>query len=217
MKTSRIVVTTSLAGVVGFFALIWWAHKNQQRSMERQSVYEAHVKQVQDSLLKVQEEKKSTEKRLMRASDSLINKRKYDAALSLCDSALATDSNFVDARLEKSKIFRLRKQYKQAMEECAAVMRQDARKGGAWYERALCYVAQGKKKEAVDDLRQAMELNYPEAAGLYDKINPVKRRIAGSHCVCCDGSISYSSGRGTCSHHGGVCGTEYDYETYREY
>lgn len=86
------------------------------------------------------------------------------------------------------------------------------------------YVKIGKCYEKLGDKVSAL-VNYKlsrteESDRLYDKLNPIKRKVSYYQTVCCDGqdSPSNAKGRGACSHHGGVC--EWNrpiYEEYREY
>lgn len=88
------------------------------------------------------------------------------------------------------------------------------------YQRALCYLRLGLKSEALSDLSGAAEAGNKTAAKLYEKENPLLRRVLYYQTVCCDGSYSPSNakGRGACSHHGGVCDWNKPiYETYRKY
>lgn len=87
-----------------------------------------------------------------------------------------------------------------------------------FYNRAVCYSKTGRIKDAVKDCKTAINLGDKTAEKLYDKINPIKRRIAYYVTRCCDGSTSNATGRGACSHHGGVCNwSEPVYEEYRKY
>lgn len=84
--------------------------------------------------------------------------------------------------------------------------------------KALCFSKTGKIQEAVNQLKPLIQLGNLEADKLHNQINPIRKRITGYHSQCCDGSISYSRGRGTCSHHGGVCNWNVpEYEEYRKY
>ncbi len=86
------------------------------------------------------------------------------------------------------------------------------------YKRALCYSKLGKIKDAVKDLKSAIESNDQTAQKLYNKINPLKKRVAYYITRCCDGTTSNATGKGACSHHDGVCDwKEPVYEEYREY
>jgi len=86
------------------------------------------------------------------------------------------------------------------------------------YDRAYCYYQLGKIKSAVADLERSRELNYSGAETLYNKINPLKRRVSAYVTLCCDGSTSGARGRGACSWHGGVCNWNAPvYEEYRKY
>lgn len=108
-------------------------------------------------------------------------------------------------------------QYKKAIPILDDVISAQYNNRNALYNRAICLSKIGNTKDAVRDVKKAMGLGHPDAEKLHEKINPLLKRITGYHTVCCDGSTSYSSGRGTCSHHGGVCGTAPDYEKYRKY
>jgi len=84
--------------------------------------------------------------------------------------------------------------------------------------RARCYVKVGSIHLAVKDLSSAKEGGDITAGKLYNKINPIRRRIAYTVTRCCDGSTSSASGRGACSWHGGVCNwNDPVYEEYRRY
>jgi len=86
------------------------------------------------------------------------------------------------------------------------------------YCSGLCNYKTGKVKEAVGDLKRAIELGSNDAAKLHDKINPIRRHIVGHTTLCCDGSTSDATGRGACSWHGGVCDWNHPiYEEYRKY
>jgi tetratricopeptide (TPR) repeat protein len=86
------------------------------------------------------------------------------------------------------------------------------------YNKALCKSKMGNIQEAVTDLKPLIAAEYPDAVKLHDKINPVRKRAVGTCTRCCDGSTSYATGRGACSHHGGVCNwNEPIYEESRKY
>lgn len=86
------------------------------------------------------------------------------------------------------------------------------------YNRALCYSKTGKEEQAVTDCKAAMQSGNKEAERLYEKINPIRRTVSYYVTRCCDGSTSNATGRGACSHHGGVCNwNEPVYEESRKY
>ncbi|WP_456311834.1 tetratricopeptide repeat protein [Pseudomonas shirazensis] len=108
--------------------------------------------------------------------------------------------------------------YKLALPELNVLILKEGNNPNLFYNRALCFSKTGSIKEAVSDCLKAMNLGDKKADKLYNKINPIKRRISYYVTRCCDGSTSSSSGRGTCSHHGGVCDwSEPVYEEYRKY
>ena len=112
------------------------------------------------------------------------------------------------------------KAYRSAIEQYDELARLGLFTGEQMYQRALCYQQVGRKSEALSDLYRASEAGYKPATKLYDKQNPLLRKLLYYQTVCCDGSYSPSNakGRGACSHHGGVCNWNKPiYETYRKY
>jgi tetratricopeptide (TPR) repeat protein len=87
-----------------------------------------------------------------------------------------------------------------------------------YLKRAICFEKLHKRQEVVNDLKKAIALGNEEASLLYDKINPIKKKIAYYVTRCCDGSTSNAKGRGACSHHDGVCNwNDPVYTEYRDY
>lgn len=78
---------------------------------------------------------------------------------------------------------------------------------------AYCYIQIKNKSQAKKYYKLSAELGNDEACKQYRELTARTKYYTQS--VCCDGSTSSSSGRGTCSHHGGVCGIEY--VPYKEY
>lgn len=86
------------------------------------------------------------------------------------------------------------------------------------YNSALCKSKTGKIQEAVNDIKELVEAGDSNAIQLHNKINPIRKRVAFYVTRCCDGSTSGATGRGACSHHGGVCNwNDPVYEEYRKY
>ncbi|WP_144009378.1 tetratricopeptide repeat protein [Pedobacter nyackensis] len=86
------------------------------------------------------------------------------------------------------------------------------------YDRANYYVKAGNVKAAVADLTSAINRGSTLASKLYNKVNPMRRRVSYYVTRCCDGTTSNAKGRGACSWHGGVCNwNEPVYEEYRKY
>lgn len=119
--------------------------------------------------------------------------------------------------LQAEALFKKRK-YKDAIAIYSSLIASNNFNFNYQYKRALCYSKLGKIKDAIKDLKSAVESNDKTAQQLYNKINPLKKRVAYYITRCCDGSTSNATGKGACSHHGGVCDwKEPVYETYREY
>jgi tetratricopeptide (TPR) repeat protein len=155
-------------------------------------------------------------------ADALMSKGAYGKAISLYNqSARYASSN---EAVEQSRLhtglatgYAHTKQYRLAIQEYDWLSPLDEEQ---LYQRALCYQQLGEKGKAMADLHKASEAGYKPATKLYDKLNPLVRKLMYYQTVCCDGSYSPSNakGRGACSHHGGVCNWNYPiYETYRKY
>ncbi|MFT3947891.1 MAG: DUF3761 domain-containing protein [Agriterribacter sp.] len=161
-------------------------------------------------------------------SHQLSQNHKIDEANKQLQYALGFVSTETDkVQIEKEKIgiasiktFDLIKagKYQVALPEINTLLQSDPTNSDLLYNRALCYSKTGKIQEAVTDLKPMVQAGNTEAVKLHDKINPIKKRITGYHRQCCDGTTSYSEGRGTCSGHGGVCNWNVpEYEEYRKY
>lgn len=108
--------------------------------------------------------------------------------------------------------------YSDAIEVFTSLISNNYDLSNTYYKRAVCYQKIKKIQEAVNDLKEAIKLGNEEANKLHEKINPIKKKIVGYETLCCDGTTSYSKGRGACSRHGGVCDWNHPvYEEYRQY
>lgn len=86
------------------------------------------------------------------------------------------------------------------------------------YQRALCHMHVGQMGMAAGDLAIALNKGSLKAKKLYNKVNPIRRRVIGYTTLCSDGSTSSASGRGACSWHGGVADWNHPiYEESRKY
>lgn len=80
------------------------------------------------------------------------------------------------------------------------------------------YLNLDDRYNAINSFKISSQYGNSRASELYELLNPIKKRLAYYVTLCCDGTYSYSSGRGTCSWHDGVCNWKYPiYEDYREY
>lgn len=108
--------------------------------------------------------------------------------------------------------------YKSALSEINHLLTVQPSNKEVQYQQAVCLSKTGNTADAVAVLKSLINSGYTDAVSLHEKINPVRKRIAYYVTRCCDGSTSGSTGRGTCSHHGGVCNwREPVYEEYRKY
>lgn len=160
--------------------------------------------------------------------DSLCRKGEIDLALLELDKAdlLAekdgekADVNQIriEVSLAKTKQLVKRHQYNMAIDLLTSVHKLDTINTDVLYQRATCFVKVKHIEEAVKDAKRAMVLGHKDAGKLYDKINPLERRIAYYCTLCEDGTYSKATGQGACSYHDGVAKWNYPvYETSRKY
>jgi len=160
--------------------------------------------------------------------DSLYRKGEVDLALLELDKAdlLAekdaekADVNQIriEVSLAKTKQLMKKRQYNMAIDLLTSLYPLDTSNTNVLYQRANCFVKVKRIEEAVKDAKRAMILGHNDAGKLYDKINPLVKRIAYYCTLCEDGTYSQATGQGACSHHGGVARWNYPvYETSRKY
>lgn len=108
--------------------------------------------------------------------------------------------------------------YQKALPEINRLLEADPANAELRYSQALCYSKTGNIQQAVAALKPLMQSGNKDAEQLHEKINPIRKRVVGTETLCCDGTTSYATGRGACSHHGGVCDWNHPiYEEYRKY
>lgn len=233
-KKFRFILTTKIKSVFAiiilFFSLPLLAHYNDA---DKKEAHLLKLKLDNEARLKAELERKEKIRNdsltyYIYTSSQFADKHKTGEALKQLKRAslfskLPVDTKRIaieEDKISAIKIFDLVKaeKYKLALPQLNALILREDDNANLFYNRALCFSKTGKTKEAVDDCLQAIKLGDKMADKLYNKINPIKKRIIGYITRCCDGSTSGSSGRGTCSHHGGVCDwSEPIYEEYRKY
>lgn len=72
------------------------------------------------------------------------------------------------------------------------------------YNLGITYLHLKNKRKAKLYLKKATDLGNKDACRQYRELTARTRYY--QRTQCCDGTTSSSTGRGTCSHHGGVCG-----------
>lgn len=197
-----------------------YAHQDEADAAARVAAHERAVRFTADSLVK-----DSSRKVALYAALQTANQAIPEHGLSL----LATAGSLVKTTAEKDSVqvvdTHLRSQllqqqldkrnYRAALTTVNQLLANE-RKPKMWFYRARCYIGLDSMQLAVNDLDSARD--YQPAKRLYEKVNPEKRRITGYCTLCADGSISYATGRGACSWHGGVAEWNHPiYETYRKY
>jgi tetratricopeptide (TPR) repeat protein len=109
-------------------------------------------------------------------------------------------------------------QKKAALVVYNGLLEENPKDGDLLYDRANYFIKVGNMKAAVADLATSIETGNTLASKLYNRVNPIRRKVAYYVTRCCDGTTSNATGRGACSWHGGVCNwNEPVYEEYRKY
>ncbi len=206
---------------------------NHYNSIDKNEALQLKQKEEQEAKQKEEADKKELERKdSLNYHIQLVSKLKQDHKIDEATKQLGFALAFASTQADKDQIskekiaistiktFDLVKagKYQNALPELNNLIAQDSSNSDLLYNRAICYSKTGKIQEAVTDLKPLVQAGNSEAIKLHDKINPIKKRITGYHRQCCDGSTSYSDGRGTCSGHGGVCNWNVpEYEEYRKY
>ena len=158
-------------------------------------------------------------------ADTYLKKGVYTKAIGLYNQSTrfaTTNESEEQSRLHQGLAigYVRTKQYKAALRQYDDLASTSSLDGEQSYQRALCYQHEGRKTEALIELLNASNAGHRPAAKLYDKLNPLIRKLLYYQTVCCDGSDSPSNakGRGACSHHGGVCNWNKPiYDSHRKY
>lgn len=136
-----------------------------------------------------------------------FDQKKYKKSLQELDSAILIFPENYEAKFKKGEVLQKRRKYKDALVLFEDIeTKVDAyRKSDVLLEKGKCLLKLRKKEKAAIELYKSVQLNNPEALKLYEKANPYRRKISHYVTRCCDGTTSSATGRGACSHHGGVC------------
>jgi len=151
------------------------------------------------------------------AADTKIKSGQYQSAVRVLSAALVLSTS-EQALQKRAECYVKLNMQQEAISDYSDLIRVGENTSLNYYNRALCYNRLGNRQQAVLDLKNAIELGNTKAKSLYEKINPLKRRVLYYVTRCCDGSTSSATGRGACSHHGGVCNwNDPVYQEYRDY
>ena len=96
--------------------------------------------------------------------------------------------------------------YKKAIREFKEAVELEPENDTYLYNLGASYLSIKNKTKAKVYFKKSAELGNKEACNHYRELTARTKYYTRSKC--CDGTTSSSVGRGTCSHHGGVCGTE---------
>lgn len=203
LKIVAIVVPISIGiGYVGY-------SNHQEQEKER-----IEREQAEAERLRIEKEKIRLELKVTKDSSQLyldlglkdFERKRYKQSIVNLDSALLIFPENYEAQFKKGIALKERRKYQDAIDVLDDLSRKTSQyKSEIHLIKGQCFLKLKKKENAIVQVYESAELGNEEAQKLYDKINPIIKEITGYITRCCDGSTSYSSGRGACSHHGGVC------------
>jgi tetratricopeptide (TPR) repeat protein len=135
------------------------------------------------------------------------------AVKDLCVKTIEQYPNKPDPYLHLANVEILQEDYRDAIKHYKKYIEFDNSNANVLCNLGYCYNQLNSKSKAKEYYKFSADLGNIEACQQYRELTARTRYYTRS--VCCDGSTSSSTGRGTCSHHGGVCGIEH--VPYKEY
>jgi len=190
--------------VIGGLSLAHKADKNEKIRIEKEFVENEKQRIREEEIARKKQESLMKSNEFLNRAQANFDKNYYKSTLKYCDSALVFQHDNIDAlELIGKSLYKSRK-YEDAIlfyNNKLGVLD----KGSAYYTIAKSYSKLGNSEEAILNAHKSSDFNNDEGIKLYDKLNPIQSIITGYYQRCCDGSKSYSTGKGTCSSHGGIC------------
>lgn len=212
LKIAAVAVPVSLGiGYVGYSN-----HQKQEKErIEREQVEAERIRiEEEKKRLAIQAKIDSSQVYLDLATKDFDRKRYKQSIINL-DSALLVYPENYEAQFKKGIALKERRKYQDAIDELDNLSRKTGQyKSEIHLIKGQCLLKLKKKEDGIVQIYEASELGNEEAQKLYDKVNPIIKEITGYRRRCCDGTTSYASGKGACSHHGGVC--KWNEPIYRE-
>jgi tetratricopeptide (TPR) repeat protein len=224
MRFSWSFKTITLCTILSCFVFV--SEKYDQINAQAKAKLEAERVELerQQELKRIEEEKRNQQRKdsldyyYLRSIKHLKRKRYRQAINEMTKSIEFAKEEKDSLQRKRTAMLVSARQYSKAIEDYTTYINNNTDLSENFYNRALCYLKLKKRQKAVDDLRSSMRYGNEKANKLHEKINPLRRRVAYYVTRCCDGSTSSATGRGACSHHGGVCNwNDPIYETYRKY
>lgn len=197
-----LIISPLLIG--GIFYLNHHNQQNEKARIEKERIIEEE--RIEKERIEVEELKIKQESSAKFLEKAQINfdKYHYKTTLKYIDSSLTILPNNITALELKGKALYNSKQYNTAA-EFYEENKIKLNRGEAYLMIAKSHRKLGNIEQAVINAYNASKEKNEEGTKLYDELNPLKSVRTGYRQRCCDGTTSYSTGKGTCSGHGGVC------------
>jgi hypothetical protein len=165
-----------------------------------------------DSLIKVKEDSIALVNRKIMLGNKAIesyNKDDYKTMKVYIDSLGALEKNARYYNINGLYYKDGKKHFKTALASFDKAISMDTSQQTYVYNKALALISLKRNKEAIPILRALKEKGNNDAYTVLRE--QTAKKVYYTVTLCCDGSTSHSTGRGTCSRHGGVCGTQQQY------
>jgi tetratricopeptide (TPR) repeat protein len=187
----------------------------QQQKDREEAELKEHIRK--DSLsISIQRVKDFEENGMI--DEALLELNRVDKLTTTYDEISIAQEQRINISLVKVNTLMNGRHYSQAIDLLNNLNALDTSNTETLYQRAICYSKTNHIEEAVRDARLAMIKGNESAGELYEKLNPIRKRVSYYTTLCRDGSYSDATGRGACSHHGGVASWNHPvYEEYRKF
>ena len=212
VKIAAVLVPVSLGIMV-------WSYRNYQKQEKERLAIEAQAES--DRLIKeaeiqlAMEAKQDSSQHYLDLANKNIDRKRYKQSLLYLDTSLQILRENNDAWFKRGFVLRKQGKYQDAIDTFDDLLDKPIDyKDDIYLEKGRCLLKLNKEKEAVAAVYNSKELGNQDAEKLYEIINPIVKQLTGYRRRCCDGTTSYSEGKGTCSSHGGVC--KWNEPMYRE-
>lgn len=141
---------------------------------------------------------------IIHVANKFLKMKDTTEAISVYEEALRSHPKWIVLHKRLGNIYANSKNYRKAVKHYETCSK--AGKSSAELELNLAnsYMKLKKRKAALPHFQLAAEKGSRTACETYREMTATTRYTTSS--ACCDGTSSSSTGRGTCSHHGGVCG-----------
>ncbi len=206
IKILKIIATIIILVIgIGYYNYVYYKHQENER-IKKEEIKAVQKRFEAEQKRKELQVKKDKSQYYLDQANKNFDRKRYKQTIANLDSSLLIFPDNYKALFKKGMVLKRRKKYTQAIEVFNQLSNKTNQyKSEIYLEKGRCLLKLGKKEKAIVQIYQSAQLNNVEAKKIYERINPFIKEIIGYVTRCCDGTTSSATGRGACSHHGGVC------------